>query len=205
MGRDRLASTSARNLAGFNPRAPRGARRSALSNYESGQRVSIHAPRVGRDTSGGDYNFVLGLFQSTRPAWGATQMTISIPAMHLFQSTRPAWGATPPRCFNPRAPRGARRGIAAKSTHGCCFNPRAPRGARLDFQPRLRRNVLFQSTRPAWGATRIFRGDRNVMMFQSTRPAWGATLTSIAGGTGYLVSIHAPRVGRDPKSALLCA
>ena len=34
-------------------------------------------------------------------------------------------------------------------------------------------------------------------MFQSTRPAWGATIVCVVVPPCNLVSIHAPRVGRD--------
>ena len=34
-------------------------------------------------------------------------------------------------------------------------------------------------------------------MFQSTRPVWGATITRVGVRVRVLVSIHAPRVGRD--------
>ena len=79
--------------------------------------------------------------------------------------------------FNPRAPCGARldKGALLGDEHD--FNPRAPCGAR----PFKIINCVFSLT------------------FQSTRPVWGAT------GTGYgkakcrrAISIHAPRVGRDP-------
>ena len=59
-----------------------------------------------------------------------------------------------------------------KSKH---FNPRAPRGARQ--------------------ASRTKTNDE--LKFQSTRPAWGATLQSHRTGLDRIISIHAPRVGRD--------
>ena len=57
------------------------------------------------------------MFQSTPPAWGATDVTMTINNMSEFQSTPPAWGATLDSfcsvgymlCFNPRPPRGGRR------------------------------------------------------------------------------------------------
>jgi len=78
------------------------------------------------------------------------------------------------------------------------FNPRAPRGAR-PFSWRIScPSRTFQSTRPAWGATKAKLDATDALVFQSTRPAWGATLTisNPAKSTG--ISIHAPRVGRDP-------
>ena len=151
-------------------------------------------------------------FQSTRPARDATW---SIPArcsiVYGFQSTRPARDATSP-CrsafdgfvvsihapragrdggligpgtstfgFNPRAPRGTRPGTAwfRWSFHGR-FNPRAPRGTRPARRPLdFRTSGLFQSTRPARDATRLVR----------------------AGDNPVVVSIHAPRAGRDGSPA----
>ena len=56
----------------------------------------------------------------------------------------------------------------------------------------------FQSTRPVWGATSAMDYTRaKAILFQSTRPVWGAT-RGIAKNHGVtIISIHAPRVGRD--------
>ena len=56
----------------FNPRAPHGARRIAACPVERRVRISIHAPRMGRDVSPVSEGRRRFLFQSTRPAWGAT-------------------------------------------------------------------------------------------------------------------------------------
>ncbi len=147
----------------------------------------------------------------------------------VFQSTRPARGATP----NPRsqidrhgvsihAPRAGRDAVfPPERNRDDRFNPRAPRGARPMAEREAKRADAFQSTRPARGATKV-----NVLgvlqsMFQSTRPARGATLAQEAmivltlfqstrparGATTPLrwprnrgrVSIHAPRAGRDDR------
>ena len=55
----------------------------------------------------------------------------------------------------------------------------------------------FQSTRPVKGATWAWRGMDWVMVFQSTRPVKGATWNGEAWNGEALVSIHAPREGRD--------
>ena len=55
------------------------------------------------------------------------------------------------------------------------FNPRAPRGARREVQDIS-----------AWQGK-----------FQSTRPAWGATFKGAPVACEVVISIHAPRVGRD--------
>ena len=79
--------------------------------------VSIHAPRAGRDDNLLTDNAEHQVFQSTRPARGATTISVAFIGATRFQSTRPARGATKAAflspsstpCFNPRAPRGARR------------------------------------------------------------------------------------------------
>ncbi len=125
-------------------------------------------------------------FQFTRPAWGATYLTVGDPSSLIsFQFTRPAWGAT----------------LAGRSALvvGVCFNSRAPHGARLGscagqaavgkvsiHAPRMGRDLLAQvDTADRW-------------KFQFTRPAWGATwpLRDCVAVQGE-VSIHAPRMGRD--------
>ena len=167
--------------------------------------ISIHAPRVGRDERDYQDGTASYTFQSTRPAWGATAPYGDNSGCKKFQSTRPAWGATSVgmrrenrevisihaprvgrdeamlspgrrrRYFNPRAPRGARLDVRAGDVFQPYFNPRAPRGARLH------RKRIVQPT----------------LRFQSTRPAWGAT-TNVGFSTSFgLISIHAPRVGRD--------
>ena len=86
------------------------------------------------------------------------------------------------RNFNPRAPCGARRKTVKRSlTIQRNFNPRAPCGARLPY----------------------YRGQGLHQRFQSTRPVRGATFQLCAFfGTIDIISIHAPRAGRDRKSVL---
>ena len=80
--------------------------------------------------------------------------------------------------FNPRTPCGVRRGEA-----GCVkyfnpdFNPRTPCGVRPGF--------LIVTVR--------------VVKFQSTHPVWGATFIKLHLGLFGFISIHAPRVGCDPR------
>ena len=56
-------------------------------------RVSIHAPRMGRDLTE-ELDPVANAFQFTRPAWGATIDHVVVLDEKQFQFTRPAWGAT---------------------------------------------------------------------------------------------------------------
>ena len=168
----------------FNPRAPCGARPGRQGPHRQGLHISIHAPRVGRDA--------------------------------LRQDARCA-GIN----FNPRAPCGARPSRPRSTRRASAnFNPRAPCGARpLDWEE-YPGYEEFQSTRPVWGATgvpvdlmssqfyfnpRAPCGARPAarewtviaMPFQSTRPVWGATAVVREHDDPAVISIHAPRVGRD--------
>ena len=58
-------------------------------------------------------------------------------------------------------------------------------------------DIQFQSTRPVWGATRVPHRLTPAHKFQSTRPVWGATIGIAVGQDERVISIHAPRVGRD--------
>ena len=100
--------------------------------------ISIHAPREGGDTSSMPDTSTENLFQSTPPARGATRSAYphSIPA--LFQSTPPARGATEivlyywqKESISIHAPReggDCRDGFAP--ILNLDFNPRPPRGGR---------------------------------------------------------------------------
>ncbi len=147
--------------------------------------VSIHAPRVGRDSSSGLGYFCSRGFNPRAPRGARHLLAVNCPSVRLFQSTRPAWGATTdemdvaksedvsihaPRVgrdpVNPvstevrtvsiHAPRVGRDTRGTYiSTSGISFNPRAPRGARPPPSVGLLKYISFQSTRPAWGATRV--------------------------------------------------
>ena len=81
---------------------------------------------------------------------------------------------------------------------------------------------LFQSTLPAWGETSAISDKRKSFIyfnplsphgerlfqpitrpcchpFQSTLPAWGETRPLLALPHGVFISIHSPRMGRDPN------
>ena len=100
-----------------------------------------------------------------------------------FQSTRPVWGATRAAAL-----------VCAISTH---FNPRAPCGARQRRASKWGSRGTFQSTRPVWGATLERPASIVAKEFQSTRPVWGATPEKAQYKASDIISIHAPRVGRD--------
>ena len=167
----------------FNPRAPCGARQAGRHRVFRFFRISIHAPRAGRDVMFSVGGTVSTLFQSTRPVRGATA---------IFLTTFSITGN-----FNPRAPCGARR----KTRRCCCqarnFNPRAPCGARQDGAGGERCPEDFNPRAPCGARRDTKAAFAPSHEFQSTRPVRGATLTSKSGAGSTTISIHAPRAGRD--------
>ena len=146
--------------------------------------ISIHAPRVGSDSTDGTQPSGQKLFQSTLPVWGATYVADARMRSGIFQSTLPVWGAT------------AAANVAL-SYNG--FQSTLPVwGATPDMAKSILQNGKFQSTLPVWGAThngggpthgeqhfnprspcgeRLSTPPRSVLsrIFQSTLPVWGAT------------------------------
>ena len=183
VGRDARAASSLSAIIYFNPHAPRGAR--LISALTSAYRFS---------------------FQSTRPAWGATnlieslcfQIAISIHTprvgrdvscslvpmqVFLFQSTRPAWGATKVAC-EPRPAQLISIHTPRVGRDASSINMAA---AALSFNPHAPRGA-----RPIFVPITV-----TATSFQSTRPAWGATRISFNFSPFLVISIHTPRVGRD--------
>ena len=163
-GATRTTSAQGSRALGFNPRAPYGARRTDFRPCGYPSRVSIHAPRTGRDDNPLARWSANNAFQSTRPVRGAT------PLYKRFHPHCP--------CFNPRAPYGARRDEKAfpRVEHEG-FNPRAPYGARPPQPDGRGPHRSFQSTRPVRGATSLSSCALTMAWFQSTRPVRGATIS----------------------------
>ena len=117
VGRDGIRDLQHAQPYDFNPRAPCGARHrfhsagavelifqstrpvwgatQEITEVQTSPRISIHAPRVGRDAPYLSEDRCSGKFQSTRPVWGATLIRRDETRASEFQSTRPVWGATP--------------------------------------------------------------------------------------------------------------
>ena len=123
----------------FNPRAPCGARPDPEQAAGSPERISIHAPRAGRDQGlcqwrASPFDFNPRAPCGARPIQGNGQTVVC-----LFQSTRPVRGATASLrpmwtwvTISIHAPRAGRDPSASVSRAGRWnFNPRAPCGARL--------------------------------------------------------------------------
>ncbi len=79
----------------------------------------------------------------------------------------------------------------------CRFNPRAPRGARLGTPAGCNGQEKFQSTRPARGATAVWPLADEAGIVSIHAPRAGRDLLVGVGEIDLRVSIHAPRAGRD--------
>ena len=90
-------------LSDFNPRSPHGERRQLLKRPRWALDISIHAPRMGSDQEQIFCTGIIQIFQSTLPAWRATNLLIEAAVGSIFQSTLPAWGATAGETWRIRA------------------------------------------------------------------------------------------------------
>ena len=207
-GARRRTADQTRFPAGFQSTRPVWGATSLYTASWMGIAISIHAPRVGRDEGGETAALFYLNFNPRAPCGARRPFAVSwtsqtadfnprapcgarlLPAciccigFSPFQSTRPVWGATQLMSAVPRL-----------STD---FNPRAPCGARPECLRMITKNTAFQSTRPVWGATMPHPSQITLSLFQSTRPVWGATSALQNLAVTLVISIHAPRVGRDP-------
>ena len=152
--------------------------------------ISIHAPRVGRDSSTRRSRRRASHFNPRAPC-GARQFDEEIAATGIpFQSTRPVWGATAVPAWwqlhtaiSIHAPRaGCDAGRRGHLTSRASISIHAPR-ARCDNVRSVQGGWLpvFQSTHPVRGAT--LRGSVSSPArsgFQSTHPVRGATMDKAA-------------------------
>ena len=150
-------------------------------------RISIHAPRMGSDSAFLERPELHFQFQSTLPGWGATGRIGTWVWTIIFQSTLPGWGATVAgniigrgQIFQSTLPGwGATTRSGSESPLPEYFNPRSPDGER----------------------PMIYFSFSSVALFQSTLPGWGATRRPLSQSPGFRISIHAPRMGSDCRSA----
>ncbi len=168
MGRD-WHERSSRRLLRVSIHAPRVGRDDLAERLHCARRVSIHAARGGRDPVPVMNGSAPSLFQPTRPAWGAT-------------AAQPSPSARSIR-FNPRAPRGARRLPHVARDRRRRVSIHAPRVGRDRCLP------------PSTSWSRCFnpRAPRGARHGQHDNPERTDA-----------VSIHAPRVGRDVGHGQCC-
>ncbi len=124
--------------------------------------ISIHAPRVGGDSTGKCGPIWTRNF-NPRPPCGGRRLEMGRTELHNGN-------------FNPRPPCGGRRGPRMGAAE-FAISIHAPRvGGDLPACFCMSLSCLFQSTPPVWGATflsTVLRSSQPV--FQSTPPVWGAT------------------------------
>ena len=153
------------------------------SPVKPASKVSIHAPRVGRDSYALKYAIYPAGFNPRAPC-GARPP--------------PATSAKRLRCFNPRAPCGARQDTCRKYRYTCSVSIHAPRVGRDSWRLSRRRwRILFQSTRPMRGATLCLDDDAVGQDVSIHAPHAGRDHRSGHTYCWPVVSIHAPHAGRD--------
>ena len=170
----------------FNPRSPRGERRTPRKSCRTPPAISIHAPLAGSDG----------------------QSRVIVPETMIFQSTLPSRGATaasapdhePIQDFNPRSPRGERRPVSRISVDSGQFQSTLPsRGATPLFQLDIAPDQ-FQSTLPSRGATSEPGAMRSGPKISIHAPLAGSDVDDIDNHPFRLISIHAPLAGSDSNS-----
>ena len=206
-GRDTTTAPPKLGTPAFQSTRPvRGATR-PLDDLLDRDAISIHAPRAGRD-------------------WPCSQaLTVVSISIHAPRAGRDRCGANAAVCvgISIHAPRAGRDGTSSKTRGRGNISIHAPRAGR-DLRMAVSRpqQVRFQSTRPVRGATvpllqvvtsggdfnprapcgaRLMAGHRVMTpeIFQSTRPVRGATEKAEKQIHAGLISIHAPRAGRDSQ------
>ena len=206
VGRDLSNPWRFRRARHFNPRAPRGARLKQQERLRQSRRfqstrpawgatpyvvtvdkttgISIHAPRVGRDSTFKRRSFTSSLFQSTRPRGARRRRRIPPPSLPHF---------------NPRARvgRDMRDRLFRRSAYH--FNPRARVGRDVAARA-IAILEAFQSTRPRGARRRINGIIHSLMQFQSTRPR-GARLRVARLVWLWMDFNPRARVGRDDRRA----
>ena len=186
MGRDNLWRSIPPQKKYFNPRAPYGARPFRVlaavlrRGFQSTRpvwgatvyrghlrrqfRISIHAPRMGRDLQPAVFSSSLRI-SIHAPRMGRdlqctvrlqTGRNISIHAPRMGRDYKNLVSTQRIKDFNPRAPYGARLPDTGSAGTGCShFNPRAPYGARLTDAIRRRGQRDISIHAPRMGRDRV--------------------------------------------------
>ena len=172
----------------FNPRAPCGARPTKAFALLVTFAISIHAPRVGRDSVPVRSAPAVQYFNPRAPC--GARLAADTNANFLFR-------------ISIHAPR-VGRDLTAIVRNACgCISIHAPRvGRDNNLLWQTWKWTSFQSTRPVWGATgSLLKHTVNLKNFNPRAPC-GARLRCPAQCFPHKeISIHAPRVGRDDAAS----
>ena len=166
----------------FNPLSPHGERRGGGSR-RADQAISIHSPRMGRDTWRG------------RKHGRAENISIHSPRMgrdHLMQNTDQG-----DVHFNPLSPHGERHNRAKVHNYADNFNPLSPHGERRFIQCCIRFLFYFNPLSPH-GERRFWALKMCRMKnFNPLSPHGERRLDDNGTHHAPAISIHSPRMGRD--------
>ena len=184
MGRDGKGSQR-RFRRGISIHSPRMGRDNISVSALLSAVISIHSPRMGRDaqiTSGRPKRENFNPLSPHGERLCAVYCPvidglISIHSPRMGRDRGGRYRQVRGRDFNPLSPHGERRGMGKPMPLSFNFNPLSPHGERPYPRPPLSWRWRFQSTLPAWGETPLEGGGR---------------MTTI-------ISIHSPRMGRDPR------
>ena len=172
----------------FNPRTPCGVRLPGPGGGQSGQKISIHAPRVGCDWRSSTAAAMVHYFNPRTPCG----VRPHLPKDLLGQQS-----------ISIHAPRvGCDDGFYQVVRYTDDFNPRTPCGVRLGtYRANSHNHAGFQSTHPVWGATPPWQSaPHHPGHFNPRTPCGVRPLAKVVFGVGHKISIHAPRVGCDLHS-----
>ena len=165
----------------FNPRPPRGGRQRVTSGGEIGHGFNPRPPRGGRPQPTMWRLRLPCSFNPRPPRGGRRDSRKGETPDDEFQSTPPAWGATQAatasqsfKVVSIHAPRvGGDIRIRTYPSWLFCFNPRPPRGGRQLPETTIPSTMKFQSTPPAWGATLYRQPDINTVSVSIHAPRVG--------------------------------
>ena len=167
--------------------------------------ISIHAPRVGCDEMAQVSSIPPGNFNPRTPCGVRLEPPLFFGGWIGFQSTHPVWGATIAFLhssdsfwdFNPRTPCGVRRARYPRFPQGKDFNPRTPCGVRPAGHLDGPAAIDFNPRTPC-GVRQRFREVPCIREKISIHaPRVGCDPRLIALNELLNISIHAPRVGCD--------
>ena len=185
VGRDfqGLPAFGLRRLISIHP--PRVGRDGDVVAVQAPAVISIHPPRVGRD--------------SRELEEQAQQVQISIHPPRVGRDSATKWSRAKNEYFNPPSPCGEGRSALEPGAVPAGISIHPPRVGR-DPQDAPVSMIwdIFQSTLPVWGGTNPCSLTFDFAPFQSTLPVWGGTRVVTLQAVTMVISIHPPRVGRDP-------
>ena len=149
------------------------------------------------------------IFQSTLPVWGETSCCRCEKLKHYDISIHsPRVGRDPNNHhrtqgtysnFNPLSPCGERLRGEGTTQGAKTFQSTLPVWGETLFGKKQPPSSIFQSTLPVWGETPFPLPIMiKIVEFQSTLPVWGETFIVPFKMSADIISIHSPRVGRDP-------